>query len=59
MGPVHEPSPPKGEVNPVTTKIGAQCGTHGMWTSGSQCTIQQSACHPAVPSAGIVWLPGA
>ena len=55
--PAHEPSPLKGEVKPVTTKNGTQCGAHGMWTSSSWLTIQQSACHPAVPSAGIGWLP--
>ena len=53
MGPVYEPPPLKGEVKPATKNIGTQFGAHGMWTSSSQPTIQQSACHPAVPSAGI------
>ena len=59
MGPAYEPSPPKGVVKCATTKIGTQYGAHGKWRSSSQLIIHPSACHQAVPSAGIGQLPSA
>ena len=51
MGPVHEPSPPKGEVTPMTQIW------HLMW--GPWCVdIEWQAYHPALSSVGIGQLPG-